>query len=484
MLLGINTHNHDASVCLVNPHNHEVVFAAHAERYSRQKNDSELNAELIEDMLDYGEPTQVCWFEKPFSRNLRQLYSGEGIRPYSIKNLLKRYKLGEIPIHKYSHHENHAAQAFYTSGMRHAGILVIDAIGEWDTTSIWTADNNGLQKRWNRQYPSSMGLFYSAITQALGFKPNEEEYIVMGMAALGSPIHAQAMRDRLFTSFNPPNFRTRRMHKGIRGMLPAYWRAEDIAASAQLIWQDYLLGTVMWMRKKYNIRNLIIAGGGALNCVANDLIRSSGLFDEIYVPPNPGDAGLALGAIAAHLKAPIKMKHAYLGYDIRRRVPVDGVISLLEAGEVVGIANGRAEWGPRALGNRSLLADPRGPDVKDRVNAIKKREEFRPFAPAVLDEYADSMFEIDHNNMDYMQFAVRCYDPESYPAICHVDDTSRVQMVNKNNPSILRTILEVWHARTGCPMLLNTSLNIKGEPLVNSVDDARRFSSLNNVVVF
>jgi carbamoyltransferase len=469
---------------LVDPRGAEVVFAAHAERYSRVKNDSELNAAIIEDMLEYGEPTEICWFEKPLSRNIRQLFSGEGVRPYSIQNLLKRYKLGDLPIHRYGHHQNHAAQAFYTSGFRSAGILVIDAIGEWDTTTVWTADKDGLRHRWSRSYPWSMGLFYSAITQALGFKPNEEEYIVMGMAALGVPVHAEKIKSLLFTQFSPPHFRTRWLHRGIRGMLPSDWRAEDIAASAQLIWQDYILGTAMWMRKKYNIRNLIIAGGGALNCVANDLLRQNGLFDNIYIPANPGDAGLALGAIASYLKSPIKMRDAYLGYDISRRVPVDGVVSLLEAGEVVGIANGRAEWGPRALGNRSILADPRGPDVKDRVNRFKQREEFRPFAPVVLDEYADIAFEVDHNNMDYMQFAVRCHDPDSYPAVCHVDGTSRVQMVDRNSSSVIRTILEVWHARTGCPVLLNTSLNIKGEPLVNTLADAQRFSQINNMVVF
>jgi carbamoyltransferase len=329
-----------------------------------------------------------------------------------------------------------------------------------------------------------MGLFYSAITAALGFKPNEEEYIVMGMAAFGEPIHVEQIRKMLFTKFRPPEFKTRWLHKGIRGMLPSDWRAADIAASAQVIWEEYLLSTVRYIKDRYKSTNLIIAGGGALNCVANDKIRISGMFERIYVPANPGDAGLGLGAIAAHVSADILSPHAYLGHNIRRRVPVEGIIDLLEAGEVIGIANGRAEWGPRALGNRSLLADPRGPDVKDRVNRIKKREEFRPFAPVVLDERADSIFEVDHNNMDYMQFAVRCYQPEEYPAICHVDGTSRVQMVDRTNPSIIRTILETWYHRTGCPLLLNTSLNIKGEPLVNTWDDAIRFSSKTGVMVF
>lgn len=484
MLLGINCFNHDASICLVNQSSNNVVFAAHAERYSRVKNDSVLNHAMFEDMLQYGTPTEICWFEKPMLRNLRQIWSGERPNFYSIKNLLKKYNLGNLPVHTIEHHRAHAAHGFYTSDMTSASILVIDAIGEWTTTSIWTADKDGIKKQWSRNYPHSMGLFYSAITAALGFKPNEEEYIVMGMAAFGEPIHVEQIRKMLFTKFRPPEFKTRWLHKGIRGMLPSDWRAADIAASAQVIWEEYLLSTVRYIKDRYKSTNLIIAGGGALNCVANDKIRISGMFERIYVPANPGDAGLGLGAIAAHVAADILSPHAYLGHNIRRRVPVEGIIDLLEAGEVIGIANGRAEWGPRALGNRSLLADPRGPDVKDRVNRIKKREEFRPFAPVVLDERADSIFEVDHNNMDYMQFAVRCYQPEEYPAICHVDGTSRVQMVDRTNPSIIRTILEAWYHRTGCPLLLNTSLNIKGEPLVNTWDDAIRFSSKTGVMVF
>ena len=151
---------------------------------------------------------------------------------------------------------------------------------------------------------------------------------------------------------------------------------------------------------------------------------------------------------------------------------------------MIGVANGRAEFGPRALGNRSILADPRGPDVKDRVNAVKKREPFRPFAPIILAEHADEYFELNHNRYDYMQYAVKCRRPDLFPAIVHVDGTSRVQTVNKDSPSVIRPILEAWYAKTGCPMLLNTSLNIKGQPLVNTEWDARRFSRLNNVPVF
>jgi carbamoyltransferase len=480
MLLGINAYNHDASVCLVD--RDQVVFAAHAERYSRVKNDSELNAGIIENMLEYGTPTAVCWYELPWKRNLRQIYSGEGPRFYSIKKLLKKYDLGHLPIHEIAHHRGHAAQGFYTSGMPSASILVIDAIGENMTTSIWTADKQGLVLDWSQGYPHSMGLFYSAITQHLGLKPNEEEYIAMGMAAYGEPRYVEQMRELLFKSFSPPDFRTRKLHRGIRGLLPSSWEPYDVAASAQVIWEEYVTMAAGWIRTKYPHLPLILAGGGALNCVANDRLRH--MVREVYVPANPGDAGLSLGAIAAHTAQPINQPHAYLGHDIRRRVPVEQVVDMLAAGELVGIANGRAEWGPRALGNRSILADPRGEDVQDRMNILKHRQGFRPFAPAVLDEKADSIFDVDHNNMAYMQFAVGCHDPTLYPAVCHADGTSRVQLVHRINPSILRTILEAWYERTGCPLLLNTSLNVRGEPMVNTWEDARRFSQSTGIKVY
>lgn len=481
--LGINAFNHDASVCLVEPSFNQVLFAAHAERYSRIKNDSLLNEDIIEDALGWGFPTEICWFEKPSLRWTRQVRSGQFPKFYSIKKMLNKFGLGELPVYTQHHHQAHAAQAFYSSGMKHAGILVIDAIGEWTTTSIYTAYRNKLERKFVSYYPNSMGLFYSAVTHALGYKPNEEEYIVMGMAAYGQAKYVKELKELYFSSFAPPNFKLKQnLHRGLK--LNPQWDPYNVAASAQAIWSEYMVGTALWMKRTLGTTNLIIAGGGALNCSANGDIRQTGIFDEIYVPPNPGDAGLALGAIAAHYQKPLLMSHAYLGYNIRGRVPIDGVISLLEAGEVVAIANGRAEWGPRALGNRSLLADPRREDARDRVNAIKGREGFRPFAPAVLDEHADTVFEMDHNNMDYMQFAVRCYDPVAYPAICHIDGTSRVQTVRKDNISVLRPILEAWYAKTGCPMLLNTSLNVKGEPMVNTWADAVRFSRINNIMVF
>ncbi len=479
MLLGINTHNHDASVCLVD--NGHVLFAAHAERYSRQKNDSQLNSALIENMLEYGQPDAVCWYEQPWKRFARQLLYRQPADWYTVKRSLEPYGLDHLPVHYVPHHKAHAAHGYHTSGYDQAMVLVIDAIGEWATTTIWQADQHKIVNCWKQSYPHSMGLFYSAVTQHLGFKPNEEEFIVMGMAAYGHARHVDHMREILFTQFDPPRFRTVYMHRGIRGLLPDGWNPEDVAASAQVLWEDYCANTVAWIRKQYPDRPVVITGGGALNCVANDRVRQQ--VKDVYVPANPGDAGLSMGAVAA-CSGKINTAHAYLGHDIKQKVPVTQVIDSLLAGDIVGIANGRAEWGPRALGNRSLLADPRRLDMRDRVNEIKHRQMFRPFAPVVLAEHAQEIFDIDHNNMEFMQYAVTCRQPDLYPAVCHVDHTARVQVVTQHNPSVIRTILEAWYQRTGCAVLLNTSMNLRGEPLVNTWADAEKFSAATGVEVF
>ena len=484
MFLGINTANHDASVCLVDT-DMTVRFAAHAERYSRIKNDPDINIELIGDMLRYGNPTSVYWFEKPWQRTVRKLITGEPNKFYSASRILNEVGLGHLPVNYIQHHEAHAAQAYYTSGSRYAAVLVIDAIGEWNTVSIWSGKANKLDKVWTQNYPHSMGLFYSAVTQALGYKPNEEEYIVMGMAAYGKPMYVEMLKEMFFVDSTFPKFKLRHnLHRGMKAWLPDNLNPEDLAASAQAIFEEYLVATALWIRKNVNNHTLILGGGSALNCVANNVLRKTGIFDNIIVPANPGDSGLSMGAIAAHFKLPIKCEHAYLVYDIATHIYVREVVHALAAGHVVGVAHGRAEWGPRSLGNRSLLADPRGPYVKARVNSIKHRHQFRPFAPVVLAEHADDYFDIDHTDMNYMQFAVECLKPKDIPAVCHIDGTSRVQTVYKDNPSIIREILEAWKARSGCPILLNTSLNIRGEPLVNSRADADRFAKLHNIAIF
>jgi len=224
-------------------------------------------------------------------------------------------------------------------------------------------------------------------------------------------------------------------------------------------------------------------GGVALNCLANRYLGE--YFDNIWIMPNPGDAGSSLGAAALAFGRRLSWTGPYLGTDIPGPYPVDAALDCLRRSRIVGVASGRAEFGPRALGNRSLLADPRGPDIKDLVNDIKQRQRFRPFAPVILEEYVDQYFDLPagFNGSPYMQTVARCLDPDLFPAICHVDGTSRVQTVAKNSDSGIRQLLEAWHAETGCPMLLNTSLNIRGEPMVNDRADADRFEKLYGVRV-
>jgi len=219
-------------------------------------------------------------------------------------------------------------------------------------------------------------------------------------------------------------------------------------------------------------------GGCALNCSANsDVYR---FYKDVWIMPNPGDAGSAIGCVLAHRKEHMEMDHVYTGYNIEGEYPVEETIQELLATGICGVANGRAEFGPRALGNRSLFADPRGANIKDRVNEIKRRQKFRPFAPAVLAEHYHENFEGPANS--YMQFTARCKNPDLYPAITHVDGTSRVQTVGPDGSGI-RALLEAWYEATGCPMLLNTSLNIKGKPIVNDETDAKAFADHYGVKV-
>jgi len=200
--------------------------------------------------------------------------------------------------------------------------------------------------------------------------------------------------------------------------------------------------------------------------------------------PNPGDSGSAIGAVASYTNKHLDWTSPYLGTDIKQEVDVDAVVQDLIDGNVVAIANGRAEFGPRALGNRSLLCDPRGSNAKKRMNKIKKREQFRPFAPAVLAEHANGYFDMPVDFSAYMQIVAKCKTPNLLPGICHVDNTSRVQTVSKYDQTVLRQILEAWHKATDCPVLMNTSLNVKGEPLVNTWEDAKRFKQLHNIAIY
>jgi carbamoyltransferase len=229
--------------------------------------------------------------------------------------------------------------------------------------------------------------------------------------------------------------------------------------------------------------NLVYGGGVALNCGINRYLGD--YFDNIWILPNPGDAGSSLGAAALAFGSRIHWDSPYLGHNIPGEYPVNSVLDVLLTDRIVGVASGRAEFGPRALGNRSLLADQRGSDIKDRVNEIKRRQKFRPFAPVILEEFADEYFDMPRgwSTSPYMQTVARCKRPGEFPAICHYDETSRVQTVSKECKSGIRELLEKWLVMTGCPMLLNTSLNIRGEPMVNDRADADRFEQLYGVKV-
>lgn len=486
--LGIVSMGHDASVALVE--DYDILFAGHAERYSGVKNDGNINKAILQDCLKYGRPDAVVWYEHPLLKRTRQLYAGqyqEAFHTQSIREHLHSVGV-HAPIYTVGHHHSHAAAGYYTSNLSDASILVCDAIGEWTTVSIWSAQENKLKQVWSQSYPHSIGLFYSAITQRCGLKPNEEEFILMGMAALGQPKYVNALKEDFIVETQAPTFKLKEnLHRGMM-----WWKPElhldqdfyDLAASAQAIVEEYLVQTALWMVQNLPSRNLVMMGGVALNCVANSKIASQGYFDNIWIMPNPGDAGSSIGAIAAHQQSHLQWNSPYLGYNIDREFNHEAALQVLLKGEPIGVAHGRAEFGPRALGNRSLICDPRGFHVKDMINKIKKREPFRPFAPIIMEHMAADYFEMPVETSPYMQFTAKCKDPNQFPAICHYDGTSRVQTLRRDQNPVFYELLERFYKATGCPMLLNTSLNIKGQPLVNTWIDAVGFRNMYGVQVF
>jgi carbamoyltransferase len=303
----------------------------------------------------------------------------------------------------------------------------------------------------------------------------------MGMAGWGTPQWTEVMRDVLVD--NPEEIRFKsNLHTGLDAEFLGHATNEDIAASAQKL-TEYLIHQVMTRARNFGwSNNLVYMGGVALNCLANR--RLGEYFNNIWIMPCPGDAGSSLGAAALAYGRRVQWTGADLGHNIPGDYPVDSAMAALLSNRIVGVASGRAEFGPRALGNRSLLADPRGADIKDQVNAIKRRQKFRPFAPVILEELADRYFVMPNcwSDSRYMQVIAHCRFPDKYPAIIHVDGTSRVQTVPRDKSGI-RKLLEAWYAQTGCPMLLNTSLNIRGEPMVNDRADADRFEQLYSVKV-
>lgn len=481
MILGWSEGFHDAAAAVID-YDGNIVFASHSERFSGKKHEKFISSELKEHIESNFDITKKTFYERPFIKKTRQLYAGQ------FNHVFSKRQMAWKPDSIWPHHLSHAAAAFQTSDYDTAVAVVVDAIGEWDCTSIWSCDYlpNGKAryiKEWSMRYPNSIGLWYTALTHFVGLRPLDEEYIFMGMAAFGNAKDQglrKVLSDLLELNYN--------LHKGVPEQFHKILRrysSEDIAATAQELIEVKLL-KVFSEAKKYG-SNFVYGGGVALNCVANSKIASF-VDNKLWIMPNPGDAGGALGAACLEYGRKVNWNGPYLGYFISptksKRALVKEIVDHLETEGMCGIAWGEAEYGPRALGNRSLIADPRGDGVKDLVNTVKRRQKFRPFAPAVLQEYAHEYFKGRYEESPYMQQVDICLKPKQLPAIVHKDGTSRVQTVSKKDKTILRAVLEEWYKRTGCPVLLNTSLNIRGEPMVNDKSSADRFEQLYNVKVF
>jgi carbamoyltransferase len=459
IILGINETSHDASVSLIE--DGKILFAGHAERYSKQKNDWYVNDSLIKDALQYGRPDHIAYYEKPLLKASRLALRG------GLGDWKPRFNIDGIPRKSFSHHQSHASAGYYTSSFNDAVIVVLDAIGEYNTSTIWIGEGDKIKLKYKQNYPISFGLFYSAFTQLIGLMPNQEEYIMMGMAAYGDWTKYYKKVDAYFPSYNEQRYN---FHKGISDWGPIESEQDrfDIAAAVQVVYEQRLNDFMRMAKSITGKKNLVFMGGCALNSSANTLLWS--IFDMIWIMPNPGDAGSSLGAAAALYGKHLDWNSPYLGYDLGGDYPIQKIVDGILKDGIVAVATGRAEYGPRALGNRSILADPRDPNIKDKVNRIKQRELFRPFAPVVLADHAHKWFDMDFES-PYMQYTVKCLKPEKIPSVVHKDGTSRVQTVTREQHPGLYRAINKFYLQTGVPVLLNTSLNIKGQPLLNDEND-------------
>lgn len=532
-VLGISAHYHDSSVCLVR--DGEVLFAASEERFSRQKHDPRIPVLAYRRALQHGrigpqDLSAIAYYEEPLAKAERQLATAL-IHSDPLRELVRidaalpsreiKEALGyEGKTLFFPHHMSHAASAYFQSGFRSCAVLVVDAVGEWTTTSHWLAENGTLRAERSIAFPDSLGLFYSAMTVFLGFEANEGEYKVMGLAPYGQPNFVSEVQ-RLITTRKGERFSLEldyfnfqadaqlfsdRMCDvlGIPARQPEQEIEQvhcDIAASIQVVLEELLLDQCKALSAATCANSLALAGGVALNCVANRRLRQEGPFSDIFVQPAAGDAGGAIGAALladAQLnerKAPAtRVDHMYFGvqpaaHRVKRILENAGVkhedfsgaheqlaqtvAGRLAEGAIVGWCEGQMEFGPRALGARSILADPRREDMKDRINAlVKLREGFRPFAPVALLEKAEAFFETGGRDLPFMLETVQVRPEVSLPAITHVDGSARLQTISSTSSSMLATLLQAFCDLTGCAVLLNTSFNQRGEPIVATAEDA------------
>ena len=569
-ILGISAFYHDSAACLLR--DGEIIAAAQEERFTRKKHDASFPAHamrycLREAGIVHEDLDLVVFYEKPLLKleRLLEMFVSHAPRGFELFRLSVpswiKHKL-HIPREldrglegryrgRYvytEHHEAHAASAFYPSPFDEAAVLTLDGVGEWATGSIGHGSGRSLRLLRELRFPHSLGLLYSALTAFTGFKVNSGEYKLMGLAPYGEPVYRDTILRELVHVQPDGSFRLAMRYfafdraavmtsKAFEALFdgpardpeaPLTQREMDLAASIQAVTEEIVLRIARHAHALTGARNLVMAGGVALNCVAVGRLKREGPFERVWVQPAAGDAGGALGCalfawheLLEHERAPHpgdRQRGSLLGPRYAQRdvldslralgapfhEPVDEaalcaqVAELLAAGKVVGHFAGRMEFGPRALGNRSILADPRAPNMQAILNAkIKFRESFRPFAPAVLREHAHEYFEcgadedspymssIAHVHPDKrlplterssgMRDFARLSQPRSViPAVTHLDHSARFQTVDARQNPRFHALLSAFAARTGCPVLINTSLNVRGEPIVNSVDDAYR----------
>ncbi len=575
-ILGLSCYYHDSAAALIR--DGEIVAAAQEERFSRKKHDSRFPKNAIEYCLKsqgitLSEVKKVVYYEKPLLTFERLLETYLGAAPRGgrsfvsamqvwlkeklfLKTQLKKNlrevqkSLNPNSINTFNllfseHHLSHAAAAFYPSPFKESVILCMDGVGEWATTSAWIGKGNKIEPLWEISFPHSLGLLYSAFTYYCGFKVNSGEYKLMGLAPYGEPRYVDKIKNNLIDIKEDGTFRLDisyfKYHRGFRmtgrkfhklfGKPPRKGETElkkfhmDLAASIQVVTEDIVLKLSKSLRKETGIKNLCLAGGVALNCVANGRLLREKIFDEIWIQPASGDAGSALGAALVvwhqHLEQVRvvnkndSMKGTYLGpnfgndeitkYLEEINAPFhmysdpalfELLAEELDKGRVIGWFNGPMEFGPRALGGRSIIGDPRNKKMQSVMNLkIKYRESFRPFAPSVLEEDVSNQFAMDTKS-PYMLLVAsikkelckqmteeqdKLFGIEklniprsSLPAITHVDYSARIQTVSSATNPRYYNLINAFKRKTGCPTIVNTSFNVRGEPIVCTPRDAYR----------
>ena len=566
-ILGISAYYHDSAAALLS--DGHIVAAAQEERFSRKKNDERFPRHAVAFCLKQAGLAEadldaVVFYDKPIIKFTRMLESYLAVAPggwltfpralpgwlgekLNLPSTL-RYEIPglrpEVPVLFSEHHQAHAASAFFPSPFEEAAVLTVDGVGEWATTTIGLGRGNEVTILKEMKFPHSLGLLYSAFTAYCGFRINSGEYKMMGLAPYGEPRFVDVIYDQLVDVKDDGSLHLNLGYfhflKGLRmtnkkfdrlfggpprlAETPVEARHMDVARSIQTVTEEIMLRLARHARDETGMKNLCMAGGVALNCVANGRILREKIFERIWIQPAAGDAGGALGAALAvwHMhkerpqarviKQPDAMRGAFLGPEfsddeievvlrdhqavyrkLEQKDLQDEVADLLADQKIVGWVQGRMEFGPRALGHRSILGDPRSPQMQSALNLkVKFRESFRPFAPAVLRERAAEFFELEEES-PYMLFVAPVHPDQRLenptpasgfdrlrqlrsllPAITHVDDSARVQTVTAEQNPVFHALLKRFEAKTGCPVLMNTSFNVRGEPVVCTPDDAYR----------